>query len=69
LHHNPYIVYKTETLGGPDLELEVQARDNRHLYTIWDALVQTFPGLIEDYEIMDYEQEYKLSYLNTVEST
>jgi len=66
LHFNPNIVYKTETIGGPDLEFEIQAIDNKEMYTILDKFIKEFEGIIEDYEILEYEKEYKLSYLNVI---
>ena len=66
LHFNSNIVYKTETIGGPDLEFEIQAINNKEMYTILDKFIKEFEGIIEDYEILEYEKEYKLSYLNVI---
>jgi len=66
LHFNPNIVYKTETIGGPDLEFEIQAVNNKEMYEILDRFIKEFEGIIEDYEVLQYEKEYKLSYLNVI---
>lgn len=66
LHFNPNIIYKTETIGGPDLEFEIQAINNKEMYTILDKFIKEFEGVIEGYEILEYEKEYKLSYLNVI---
>lgn len=66
LHFDPNIIYKTETIGGPDLEFEIQARDNKEMYFILDNFIKKFEDIIEDYEILEYEKEYRLSYLNVL---
>ncbi len=65
-HLHPHIVYKTETVGGSDLELELQYPTSKELYNFLDKFIQHFPGIIEDYEILEYDKEYKLSYLNVL---
>lgn len=62
----PNIVYKTETLGGWDCELEVQIESSKLLYEFIDRMTKEFPGLIEDYDVLEYAKEYKLSYLNKI---
>ncbi len=61
----PNIVYRTETIGGWDLEIEVQINSSKELYELLDKIIKEFPGLIEDYDVLEYAREYKLSYLNT----
>lgn len=65
-HLHPNIIYKTETIGGPDLELEIQVPSNKELYKFIDNFMKEFEGNIDDYEILEYDKEYKLSYLNYV---
>ncbi|HJX51009.1 hypothetical protein A3K73_06305 [Candidatus Pacearchaeota archaeon RBG_13_36_9] len=66
LHFDPNIIYKTETIGGPDLEFEIQAINNKEMYAILDKFIKEFEGVVDDYEILEYEKEYKLSYLNEI---
>ena len=65
-HLHPNIVYKTDTIGGPDLELEIQVRSNRELYEIIENFISEFEGVVEDYDILEYDEEYKMSYLNQI---
>ncbi len=62
----PNIVYKTETIGGWDLEIEVQINSSKDLYELLDKMITKFPGIIEDYDVLEYAKEYKLSYLNKI---
>ncbi|MFC1742028.1 Lrp/AsnC family transcriptional regulator [Nanoarchaeota archaeon] len=64
IHLHPRVIYKTETIGGWDLELEVQVPSSKDLYAFIDGFTRDFTGLIDDYEIVEYDKEYKLSYLN-----
>ena len=65
-HYHPNIIYQTVTIGGPDLELEIQISSSRELYKILDKFTQEFSGVIDDYELLEYDKEYKLSYLNKI---
>jgi len=66
IHLHPHVIYKTETIGGWDLELEVQVPSSKELYEFIDNFTKDFTGLIDDYEILEYDKEYKLSYLNKI---
>ncbi len=65
-HYHPNVVYKTESIGGWDVEVEVQAKSNKSLYAFKDEFIESFPGVVNDCEILEYEKEYWLSYLNKV---
>lgn len=65
-HRQPNIVYKTESIGGYDLELELQVKNPEDVYVLLDDIQREFPGLLEDFDVMQYDKEYQLSYLNTV---
>ena len=58
------MVYRTETIGGWDLEIEIQIGSSKELYALLDKIIKEFPGLIEDYDVLEYAREYKISYLN-----
>ena len=66
IHLHPHVIYKTETIGGWDLELEVQVPSSKDLYEFIDNFTKDFTGLIDNYEILEYDKEYKLSYLNKI---
>ncbi|MDP6845959.1 MAG: Lrp/AsnC family transcriptional regulator, partial [Candidatus Nanoarchaeia archaeon] len=66
IHLHPRVIYKTETIGGWDLELEVQVQSSKELYEFIDNFTKDFTGLIDNYEILEYDKEYKLSYLNKI---
>ena len=66
-HTNPTIIYKTETIGGEDVEFEYQVSNTKELYEHIDNFTKEFADIIEGYEILEYDKEYKLSYLNTIE--
>ena len=66
LHNHPDVVYKTETIGGWDLEMEIQVKTNKELYRFIDEFSNEFSGLVEDYETMEFEKEYNLSYFNKI---
>ena len=66
IHIHPKIVYKTETIGGWDLEVEIQVRSSKELYEFIDNFTKDFTGLIDNYEILEYDKEFKLSYLNKI---
>ncbi len=61
-HLNPNIVYKTETIGGPDLEIEIQVPSNKELYTIINEIRDKFKNIINSYETLEYTKEYHLTY-------
>jgi len=66
IHFHPHVIYKTETIGGWDLELEVQVPSSKELYEFIDNFTKDFTGLIDNYEILEYDKEYQLSYLNKI---
>lgn len=62
-HRHPNIIYYTETIGGKDFELDIQARDNNELFKIINEFKDNFPKTIRNFEFMQYDNEYKLVYL------
>ena len=61
IHKNT--AYITETIGGWDIELETIST-NQETYKLIDDLEEKFPQTLQDYEILEYEKEYKLQYLS-----
>jgi Lrp/AsnC family leucine-responsive transcriptional regulator len=60
---NPHIVYYTETIGGFDVELDVQIGDSGELYELIKELKKNFSYQIRSVEFLEYTEEYKLKYL------
>lgn len=65
-HYHPDVVYKTDAIGGWDLELELQVPSSKQLYMFIDTFTAQFPGIVNDCDILEYEKEFWLSYLNKV---
>ena len=63
IHQHPNTVYLTELVGGSDIEVELQVRDNAALYGFIRDMRGRFGDAIRDYYFMQYTEEYKLSYL------
>jgi len=59
---HPNIVFTVEAVGGADLELEIQVKDNNHLYSIIHDIRENF-NFIHDYYFMEYTKEHTLDYL------
>jgi len=66
IHLNPYIIYKTDKIGGYDLELELNVYSSKQLYEIIDKMIEHFPGIFESYEILEYDKEYKMSLMDVL---
>ena len=58
-----YVVYITESIGGPDYEFEFQIRNTKQLYELIEELRDKFDKNIVDWDWMEYIEESKLSYL------
>lgn len=63
VHQHPATVYLTETVGGSDLEIEFQVKDDEEFYNHIKEMRSKFGDIIKDYEFMQYTQEYKFTYL------
>ena len=66
LYLDPNVIRKIDAIGGFDLEFEIHTKDNKEMYMILDKFINQFKGVIEDYQILEYEKKYKLSYLNEI---
>jgi|SRR3989344_2029639 len=66
LKQNKYVVYITESIGGPDYEFEFQIRDTKQLYELIDNLRNRFEKNIVEWDWMEYIEESKLSYLHEI---
>ena len=60
---HPNIIHMTELVGGADLEMEFQVRNNSEFYDYIKEIRLKFGEIIKDYEFMQYLQEYKFTYL------
>jgi len=60
---NPNIIYYTETIGGYDFELDIHAKNSSEFFQIIKNIKNKFPKLIKDFEFLQYDEEYKMSYL------
>lgn len=63
---NPNTVYRTNSIGGWDLEVELQVPSSKKLYEFIDCFAKEFKESVEDYETLEYDKEYSLSYLNQI---
>ena len=63
LERNPYLLYIDEMIGGADLEIELAVRETKDVYNVIDGLRHNFPGLIKDFEFLEYTKEHFLRYL------
>jgi len=59
---HPDVGYSTETLGGPDFELEIYTRGSHELFRFINELKEQFPSFIKSAEHMEYIEEYKVTY-------
>ena len=64
---NPNVLYRAEGINDCDLELELHARNHTEIYAFVDSLINEFPGVIRDYEILEYDKEFLNSYFNFLE--
>ena len=61
-----YVVYVTESIGGPDYEFEFQIKDTKKLYELINDLRNLFEKNIVEWDWVEYIEESKLSYLYEV---
>src|SRR3989344_3822116 len=60
---HPNIVYDDEVLGGDDIEIEVQVKDNNELRALINAIKLKFADMIKSYKILLFYKEHKYLYL------
>ncbi len=60
---HPNIIHMTELVGGADLEMEFQVKNNDEFYDYVKEIRLKFGEIIKDYEFMQYTNEYKFTYL------
>ncbi len=63
IHSHANTVNTTELVGGADLEIEFQVRNNEELYSYIKEIRSKFGEIIKDYEFMQYTDELKFTYL------
>lgn len=63
IHQHPHTIHTTELVGGADLEIEFQVKNNEEFYQHVQELRLRFSEIIRDYEFMQYTKEYKFTYL------
>lgn len=56
---HPNIIYLDEVLGGDDLEIEVQVKNNEELRKILDEIKKNFADIIKEYKMLEYYKEHK----------
>ena len=59
----PYTLVIVKVIGGADFEVEIQCPGSDTLRQIIESIRQEFPGFIKNYEVLEYYDERKLSYL------
>lgn len=60
---HPNIVYAYETIGGPDLEVEMEVKSYEHFREILDEIRAKFGEQIETFQHMLWYKEHKITYL------
>ena len=60
---HPNIVYDDEVLGGDDIEIEVQVKDNNELRALINDIKLKFADMIKSYKILLFYKEHKYLYL------
>ena len=63
VHQHLNTVYMTELVGGSDLEIEFQVKNNDEFYKYIKEFRLQFGDIIKEYEFMQYTKEYKFTYL------
>ncbi len=61
--HHPNIIYDHYSLGGPDLEIDIQVGDVEKLREIIKEIKDKFSGIIQNYEVLQYLKEHKYIYM------
>ena len=61
IHKN--VVYRMETIGGPELEIEVMIKDNAEIKILIENIRKKFAGIIETYRIHRFDYTIKQIYL------
>jgi len=59
IFQHPNIVYDNISIGGPDLEIDIQVENTRKLRKIIKEIKDKFSSVIQDYELLQYLKEYK----------
>lgn len=59
----PEAMYIDKFVGGADFEVEFQCLGSKQLRAILGSLQANFPDLIKNYDVLEYFDERKLSYL------
>jgi DNA-binding Lrp family transcriptional regulator len=62
-HKHPNSIHMTELVGGSDLEIEFQVKNNSDFYKLIYEIRSKFGDIIRDYQFMQYTDEYKFTYL------
>lgn len=59
IFQHPNIVYDNISIGGPDLEIDIQVENTKKLREIIKEIKDKFSSVIQNYEILQYLKEYK----------
>jgi len=62
IKQNPNIIFEDVVLGGKDLEIEIQVKNEDELRIIIEEIREKFSGIIRDYEILHYFREHRLRF-------
>lgn len=62
IEQNPNIIFEDSVLGGYDLEIEVQVKNEDELRKLIGEIRSKFSDIIKDYEILHYYKEYRLRF-------
>ncbi len=63
IKQNPFIVYKDEVLGGEDIEIELNVKDQQHLRTIMKEIKDNFGEVIKEHKTLWYYKEHKYLFI------
>lgn len=58
-YYHPNIIYGHYSIGGPDLEIDIQVPNVEKLREIVQELKDRFSSIIQEYEILHYLKEHK----------
>jgi len=60
---HPNVVYEDRTIGGSDLEFDLELKDESDLYAWFDLIKEKFPGLLRAISYYRARKSYKYSYM------
>ncbi|MEK6898630.1 MAG: Lrp/AsnC family transcriptional regulator [Nanoarchaeota archaeon] len=66
IKQNPFIVYKDEVLGGEDIEIELNVKNQEHLREIMKEIKDNFGQIIKENKTLWYYKEHKYLFLPVI---